>query len=99
MANKFKFDAISDDDLIRRLSELLNSSRSVEVELVAHIGEVDQRRLYARHAAKSMFTYCVEVLHLSEWWAMHYVSPDGRRCTARVDDMAESDFGKDVMDA
>ena len=66
MANKFKFDAISDDDLLRRLSELLKSSRSVEVELVAHIGEVDRRRLYAREAAKSMFTYCVEVLHLSE---------------------------------
>jgi hypothetical protein len=66
MANKFKFDAISDDDLLHRLSELLKSSRSVKVELVAHIGEVDRRRLYARQAAKSMFTYCVEVLHLSE---------------------------------
>ena len=33
--------------------------------LVAHIGEVDARRLYVR-AAPSMFGYCTAVLHLSE---------------------------------
>ncbi len=38
----------------------------VESELVAHIGEVDARRLYARKASSSMFVYCTEVLHLSE---------------------------------
>jgi hypothetical protein len=56
---------LSDDELLRRLSELLHQSRRVESELVAHIGEVDQRRLYAR-CASSMFRYCVEALHLSE---------------------------------
>lgn len=58
--------SISDDDLLRRLSELLNQSRRVESNLVAHIGEVDARRLYAREASSCMFTYCTEVLHLSE---------------------------------
>ncbi len=58
--------SISDDELLRRLSELLQQSRRVESELVAHIGEVDARRLYAREAASSMFAYCTEVLHLSE---------------------------------
>ncbi len=57
--------SISDDELLRRLSELLTQSRRVESELVAHIGEVDERRLYARHAS-SMFVYCTEVLRLSE---------------------------------
>ena len=33
---------------------------------MAHIGEVDGRRLYAREASPSMFAYCTEVLHLSE---------------------------------
>jgi hypothetical protein len=58
--------SISDDELLRRLSELLSQSRRVESDLVAHIGEVDERRLYAREACSSMFVYCTEVLHLSE---------------------------------
>jgi hypothetical protein len=44
----------------------LKQSRRVESELVAHIGEVDERRLYAREASPSMFAYCTDVLHLSE---------------------------------
>ena len=60
------FSTISDDELLCRLSELLRKSRRVESELVAHIGEVDARRLYAREATSSMFAYCTEVLHLSE---------------------------------
>ncbi|MGH9460949.1 MAG: HNH endonuclease, partial [Vicinamibacteria bacterium] len=48
------------------MSELLQRSRRVEAELVAHIGEVDARRLYAREAAPSMFVYCTERLNLSE---------------------------------
>ena len=60
------FSKVSDDELLRRLSQLLQKSRRVEAELVAHIGEVDARRLYAREAASSMFAYCVERLNLSE---------------------------------
>ena len=58
--------SLSDDELLRRLLDLLGQSRRVEADLVAHIGEVDARRLYAREAAPSMFAYCTEVLHLSE---------------------------------
>ncbi|HYN02229.1 MAG TPA: hypothetical protein VE359_07275, partial [Vicinamibacteria bacterium] len=58
--------SFSDDDLLRRLSDLLCRSRRDEADLVAHIGEVDRRRLYAREASPSMFAYCTEVLHLSE---------------------------------
>ncbi len=58
--------SISDDELLRRLSGLVEKSRRVESELVAHVAEVDERRLYAREACSSMFTYCTEVLHMSE---------------------------------
>jgi 5-methylcytosine-specific restriction endonuclease McrA len=58
--------SLSDDELLRRLSHLLGQSRHDEADLVAHIGEVDSRRLYAREASPSMFAYCTEVLHLSE---------------------------------
>jgi len=58
--------SFSDDELLRRLSDLLGRSRRDEADLVAHIGEVDRRRLFAREASPSMFAYCTEVLHLSE---------------------------------
>jgi hypothetical protein len=58
--------SIPDDELLRRLVRLLSDSRRVEADLVAHIGEVDRRRLYARQASPSMFVYCTQVLHLSE---------------------------------
>lgn len=57
---------IPDDELLHRLAELLRDSRCTEADLVAHIGEVDRRRLYARLASPSMFRYCIHVLHLSE---------------------------------
>ncbi len=65
MKYELQLKSISDDELLRRLSELLKKSRRVESELVAHIAEVDARRLYARFAS-SMFTYCTEILNLSE---------------------------------
>jgi len=58
--------AVPDDELLERLSALLQTSRRTDADLVAHIGEVDFRRLYAREAAPSMFAYCTQILHLSE---------------------------------
>jgi len=52
--------------LLKTVTELLRKSRCAEADLVAHIGEVDVRRLYAREASPSMFAYATEVLHLSE---------------------------------
>jgi 5-methylcytosine-specific restriction endonuclease McrA len=63
---KYKLHHKTDNALLRRLSELVHQSRCVEAELVAHIGEVEARRLYAREAASSMFIYCRQVLGLSE---------------------------------
>jgi len=66
MEQMIPLQSISDDELLRRLAELLRESRRVEADLVAHIAEVDERRLYAREASPSMFAYCTDVLHLSE---------------------------------
>jgi hypothetical protein len=57
---------VPDDELLARLADLLRQSRRIESDLVAHVAEVDARRLYAREACPSMFAYCTEVLHLSE---------------------------------
>ncbi len=69
MEHTLTLESVPDDELLRRLSELLRQSRRVEADLVAHIGEVDARRLYAREASPSMFVYCTQVLHLSEFEA------------------------------
>src|SRR3990172_5173505 len=66
MSSTHELHSISDDELLCRLAELFQHSRRVESDLVAHIGEVDARRLYSREASSSMFTYATEVLHLSE---------------------------------
>jgi hypothetical protein len=66
MEHKRPLQSISDDELLRRLSDLLRQSRRVEADLVAHIAEVDERKLYAREASPSMFAYCTDILHLSE---------------------------------
>jgi hypothetical protein len=59
-------ESLSDDDLLRGLTDLLRQSHRVEADLVAHLAEVEARRLYAREASPSMFVYCTDVLHLSE---------------------------------
>jgi hypothetical protein len=66
MSHVSELRSLSDDELLRRLSEILQQSRRAEADLVAHIGEVDERRLYAGQACSSMFVYCTEVLHFSE---------------------------------
>jgi hypothetical protein len=57
---------LTDGELLLRLADILRQSRRKEADLVAHIGEADARRLYAREASPSMFVYCTERLHLSE---------------------------------
>jgi hypothetical protein len=66
MQEKRPLQSIPDDELLHRLAELMSQSRRVEADIVAHIAEVDARRLYAREALPSMFAYCTHVLHLSE---------------------------------
>ncbi len=57
---------LSDAALIRDLKALLQSDRATTAALLAHIAEVDARRLYAPAGYSSMFAYCVGELRLSE---------------------------------
>jgi len=66
--------SITDDDLLSSLADLVRQSRRVEAPLVAHIAEVEARRLYARFACTSMFKYCTDVLHLSESEAYYRIA-------------------------
>jgi hypothetical protein len=58
---------LSDQDLLARIAALAGKEREASVELVAHLAELDTRSsLYAAHSYGSLFTYCTEVLRLSE---------------------------------
>jgi len=58
--------SIPDDELLHRLSALIDRDRRLEADVVAHIAEVDSRRLYLGQGCSSMHAYATEVLHLSE---------------------------------
>ena len=66
MGERTDLKAVPDDQLLRGLFDVLRKSRHDEADLVAHIAEVDARRLYAQQASPSMFAWCIERLHLSE---------------------------------
>jgi hypothetical protein len=57
---------LSDDALLASLGSLMKASRGVTARMIAHLGEVEERRLHLRAACSSMFVYCTERLHLSE---------------------------------
>src|SRR5262245_8529305 len=59
-------ESLTDDEVLSGLHDAVRLSRGNEASLIAHIGEVDVRRLYSRYAASSMFSYCTDILHLSE---------------------------------
>jgi hypothetical protein len=58
--------SVRDEDLLRRLSDLVKQSRRLEADVVAHIAEAERRRLHARKACSSMFEYCRRILGLRE---------------------------------
>jgi len=64
--NTYSLTHLSDQVLLRDLASLVARDRSTTAGLLAHIAEVDTRRLYLPAAYPSMFAYCVHELHLSE---------------------------------
>lgn len=58
--------ALSDDELIERVKDLVACERRASAALVRSLVELDARKLYLREGCSSLFTYCTNVLHLSE---------------------------------
>ena len=57
---------LSDADLISEVKRLAESERHATARLIASLMELDARRLYLAEGCASLFTYCTQVLHLSE---------------------------------
>src|SRR5262245_39682731 len=60
----YRLSHLSDGELLQGLSTLAARDRTTTAEILAHIAEVDERKLYAPEGYLSMFAYCVGVLGL-----------------------------------
>jgi hypothetical protein len=68
MANDvfWTLDHCTNSEVLAGLEFIVRSCRQRTAELVAHLGEVEARRLHLEAACSSMFDYCVRRLGLSE---------------------------------
>lgn len=57
---------LSDEVLVARVKQLAAREREATVALIVHLAELDERRLYLAEGCSSLFTYCTQVLLLSE---------------------------------
>jgi hypothetical protein len=64
--NSYSLTHLTDPVLLRDLAALVAQDRTTTAALLAHLAEVDARRLYLPAAHPSMFSYCVHELRLSE---------------------------------
>ena len=64
---------MSDGELLVATLHAARDERRATAELLALLAEVDGRRLYLGEGCSSLFTYCTQVLHLSEHAAYHRI--------------------------
>jgi len=57
---------LSDRDLLDATVHAVDRERRTTAELLALLAELDTRKLYLGAGYASLFTYCTQVLHLSE---------------------------------
>src|SRR5678816_3579557 len=68
MTTIFNADAasLSDEELLASVTALAGVERRATAALVAALVELDRRKLFLGLGYPSLFTYCTQVLHLSE---------------------------------
>src|SRR5450432_1083866 len=62
---------VSNSQLRSQLGSLLASGYRTEARIIAHIAEVEERKLHLKDGCASLFEYCVKQLGLSESEAFH----------------------------
>jgi hypothetical protein len=58
--------SLSDSDLIAHLPVLVYAERGATADVIAHLVEMERRRLYLREACSSLYRYCIERLGYAE---------------------------------
>jgi len=64
--SRYTLKHLPDQTLLSGLRSLVSQDRAVTALLIAHLGEVDARRLYAPAGYPSMFEYCIGELRFSD---------------------------------
>jgi hypothetical protein len=72
---------ITDAELLTAVAQAAAHERSATVQLIALLAELDARRLYLDEGCSSLFTYCTQILRLSEHAA--YGRIEAARCVRR----------------
>src|SRR6266850_4372872 len=87
MNSSSALESLSSADLLSATRELVHKSRGLEAELLLHLSEVDERKLYLECTFPSMFAFCVEELGFSEdaAYARIMVARAARRLPAMVE--------------
>jgi hypothetical protein len=57
---------LSDPELIAQIEQLAQREREATAILIAHLAQMEARRLYLQEGCSSLFTYCTRVLRFSE---------------------------------
>jgi hypothetical protein len=70
---KPSFAHMSDEALLAATKRLAGCERHATAELIAVLMELDARKLFLGEGCPSLFTYCTQVLHLSEHAAYHRI--------------------------
>jgi hypothetical protein len=78
---------LSSADLLAATRALVRTSCVIEADLLLHLAEIDERKLYAERASPSMFAFCVDELGFSEDAAYYRitVARAARRFPAIID--------------
>lgn len=65
---------VSDADLLEQTKQLARREQAMTVEVIAHLEEVNHRRLFAREGYATLFAYATQALGYSEPSAMQRIS-------------------------
>ncbi len=63
-----------DTQLRSALTNLLAAGYRTEARIIAHLAEVEQRKLHLEEGSESLYDYCTRVLHLSNSEAFHRIT-------------------------
>jgi hypothetical protein len=65
--------SLSDDQLLLSVKTLASAERRATAQLIAALAELDRRQLFLGLGYSSLFNYCTQALHLSEYGAYNRI--------------------------
>src|SRR5450432_2917307 len=66
MGNRYQLRSVGNAELLAELSALVARQNDLTGDVLAHLAELDERRLHLELGHSSLFAYCTESLCLSE---------------------------------